>query len=301
MCCFDYNLFTLFSRLHRFDKKMKFRCKITDCTYVQRFYHAIHMISKFCKQFVIRISVDGLFLIAFDEVGERQPIVWCKIPQQQYFSEYNLVGVSDQFNEICLKVTPQILLKVLISFKPSQLCYKALKISLTNRRTPCLTCELMKTDGEQARLSLHDVPVEVIPRKEWGDIAAPEIALQPDLTVTLPDLENLESIWEKLKSLSRHIVVLANGRGALSLRIETDLSDVTSHFKDLTVETSERCENMDEFVKGRVKCSKFMLLKDLYQANAIKVHLQIRDRKYLLFDVFYDELTVHYIIPAVKK
>jgi len=79
------------------------------------------------------------------------------------------------------------------------------------------------------------------------------------------------------------------------------MSDVTSHFKDCAVQVADDYENLDEYVKGRVKCSKFVLIRDLFLGNAIKVHLQIRNKKYLLFDSFYDELTLHYIIPTVKK
>lgn len=279
---------------------MKFRAKISDITYIMRFHHAINMLSKFCKQCVVRISVDGLFFIAFTESGEKQPIAWCKMPQQQYFSEYNLVGVSQEFNEICLRLTTQTLLKVLSSFKPSQVSHRSLKISLTNRKQPCLTFELFKTESGVVRLCLHDIPVQVIPRKEWGDIAAPEITLDPDLVITMPESDDIESIWEKLKTYNKFIVVLANGRGCLSLRIDSDLLVMTSHFKDLTVQASEDYENLDEFVKCRVKSSQFMLLKDLYH-NCVKIHLHIRAKKYLLFHVFYDELTLYFIVPSVKE
>jgi len=129
---------------------MKFRAKINDSSYIERFHHALSMITKFSKHCLMRISVDGLFLITFEESGERQPMLWCKIPQQQYFSEFNFVGVSEQYNEICLKFSTHALTKVLASFKSNAIGQKSMKISLTNRKTPCLTCELFKGMNHRA-------------------------------------------------------------------------------------------------------------------------------------------------------
>lgn len=53
---------------------------------------------------------------------------------------------------------------------------KSLKVKLTDKQTPCITLdmEFSSTDSTQSRRCVHDIPVEVIPRKYWTDYAEPQ-------------------------------------------------------------------------------------------------------------------------------
>lgn len=52
---------------------------------------------------------------------------------------------------------------------------KLFKIKLTNKGTPCITIDMELATGEiTSRQVVHDIPVEIISRKHWGDYAEPK-------------------------------------------------------------------------------------------------------------------------------
>lgn len=52
----------------------------------------------------MRIVTNKVYFIVSDEdAGPRTPLVWCELPVNFYFKEYNVVGVNDEFNEIYLE------------------------------------------------------------------------------------------------------------------------------------------------------------------------------------------------------
>ena len=112
-------------------------------------------------------------------------------------------GLSQENDEIYLQVQPENLLK---SIKMAEKSAKWIKIKLTKKGTPCLTFEidlvqpltlllfllilvsvmrafvlLQPTVTNSTRLVTHDVPVHVIPLRQWSDFAEPPV---PDFNVT---------------------------------------------------------------------------------------------------------------------
>lgn len=67
------------------------------------------------------------------------------------------------------------LARALSSLKSPQTS-KSIKIKLTKKRTPCLTCEIeLPTLLQHSRICTHDIPVEVIPRREWTEYMEPNL------------------------------------------------------------------------------------------------------------------------------
>lgn len=108
---------------------------------------------------VIRITTDKLYFIILDEdKGPRKPLVWCDLPNSYYFVQYNMLGVSEEHNEIFLEFSPgntsnlikkivkYSMLIILVMLAKSLISLKyhvsSLKIKLTNKQTPCLTLEI---------------------------------------------------------------------------------------------------------------------------------------------------------------
>lgn len=61
-------------------------------------------LSKFSKECVMRITSRNVyFIVSEEESGPRRPLVWCDLPVNFYFKEYNIVGVSEEYNEIFLE------------------------------------------------------------------------------------------------------------------------------------------------------------------------------------------------------
>lgn len=95
--------------------------------------------SRLSKECVIRILPDKLYFIIPDEDGPRRPFIWCEMPIQYYFKEYNMTGVTDDSNEIYLSFSPSMFANCLSSVRTSA---RSLKIKLTNKKSPCLTLEI---------------------------------------------------------------------------------------------------------------------------------------------------------------
>ena len=58
--------------------------------------------------------------------------------QAHFFNEYNMDGVSEEFNEIYLELVPESLVKCLKSAQNA----KSVKMKLTKKHMPCLTFEV---------------------------------------------------------------------------------------------------------------------------------------------------------------
>ena len=100
-------------------------------------------------------------------------MVWAELTQTHFFTEYIMNGVSEEQNEIYLEFDPTMLAKSLGSLRMTA---KSVKIKLTNKRQPCLTIEIeLPSLSLESRQCLHDVPVRVIPRREWAEHRAPNI------------------------------------------------------------------------------------------------------------------------------
>ena len=58
--------------------------------------------------------------------------------QAHFFNEYNMDGVSEEFNEIYLELVPESLVKCLKAAQSA----KSIKMKLTKKHLPCLTFEV---------------------------------------------------------------------------------------------------------------------------------------------------------------
>lgn len=123
--------------------------------------------AKYC---VLRLTPDEL---CFNVGDERIPVLWAVLLQQHFFAEYIMNGVSEQENEIYLEFDASMFARSLNSLRAMA---RSVKIKLTNKRQPCLTFEIdLSTVSVDSRQCVHDVPVKLIPRKEWPEHKMPDI------------------------------------------------------------------------------------------------------------------------------
>lgn len=128
------------------------------------------------KQSVIRFTPDHIYFHIGDD---RLPSVWAELIQTYFFTDYTLSGASTEQNEIYLQVDTAMLARSVGSLKTAA---KSVKIKLTNKQQPCLTFEIdLPSLSIESRHCIHDVPVRVVPRKEWSEYQAPNI---PDFDVS---------------------------------------------------------------------------------------------------------------------
>lgn len=114
------------------------------------------------------------------EVDEKAPSAWVEISQDHFFERYTMAGISDEFDEIFLEFDCTALAKSLFSLKGNA---TSARIDLTHKQQPCLTVEIeLPSLSSQSRQVVHDIPVRVIPRREWTSYQLPAI---PDFDVNI--------------------------------------------------------------------------------------------------------------------
>ncbi|PSN30647.1 Checkpoint protein HUS1 [Blattella germanica] len=195
-----------------------------------------------------------------------RPIVWTVLEQSHFFNEYSMAGVSEEQNEIYLEFEPDVMAKSLHSLK-GNCAANSVKIKLTNKKSPCLTFEIML-------ISIH-----------------------------LPNLKLIRTVTERMKVLSQYIIVLANLEGALVLKVETPEATVSTHFKELIVETTPNetdDEGRDEYYSARVDIKKFVQFLNTDQVSPQKVVCNIVDDEMIVMFVVHQDVTLHYFLPVIS-
>lgn len=243
---------------------MKFRAVITDTAAMRDFMNISLSLSKFSKECVMRISTRKVyFIISEEESGPRRPLVWCELPVNFYFKEYNVVGVNDQYNEIYLEFSTALLARSLSVLKQT---VKSFKIKLTHKQSPCLTLDMDLMADEISSQVVHDIPVEVISRKHWSDYEEPRFN-DFHVSICMPNLKALKNIVERLRNMSHSLIVSANQNGRLTFQIKTNVVNVAAHFTDLSVQSfavGQICSNNDEnedsqLISSTIDIKKFLM------------------------------------------
>ncbi|KAB0379892.1 hypothetical protein FD755_007676 [Muntiacus reevesi] len=242
-----------------------------------------------CQTCTLRISRDKLNFILSDRVATGGVSMWCELEQENFFSEFQMEGVSTENNEIYLELTPENLSRALKTAQNA----RALKIKLTNKHFPCLTiCIELLSMSSSSRVVTHDIPVKVIPRKLWKDLQEP----------TVPDAD---SVVEKMKNISNHLIIEASLNGELNLKIETGLVCVTTHFKDLgnpplASENASQDRNSEQMAEVHIDIRKLLQFLAGQQVNPTKATCNIVKNKIVHFDLLHEDASLRYFIPALS-
>ncbi|XP_055277027.1 checkpoint protein HUS1 isoform X4 [Moschus berezovskii] len=260
------------------------------------------MIAKLAKTCTLRISPDKLNFVLSDKVANGGVSMWCELEQEDFFSEFQMEGVSAENNEIYLELTSENLSRALKTAQNA----RTLKIKLTNKHFPCLTVsiELQLSVSSSSRVVTHDIPVKVIPRKLWKDLQEPTIP-DADVSIYLPVLKTMKSVVEKMKNISNHLIIEANLNGELNLKIETELVCVTTHFKDLgnpplASKNASQDRNSEQMAEVHIDIRKLLQFLAGQQVNPTKATCNIVKDKIVHFDLLHEDVSLQYFIPALS-
>ncbi|XP_051872452.1 checkpoint protein HUS1 isoform X2 [Pristis pectinata] len=230
--------------------------------------------------------------------------MWCQLFQGNFFDEFQIEGVSAEYNEIYLELTPENLSR---SLKTSQNA-KTVKIKLTMKHCPCITIAVeLPSLSSHSRIVTHDIPVSIIPRKLWNDFEEPRVP-DFDVSIYLPVLKTMKSVVERMKNLSNHIVIEANQNGEMNLKIDTDLVSVTTHFKELGnppwVEEGTQPDffqrrDSTNMAKARIDIKRLLQFLAGQQVNPSKAICNIVNKKVIHFVLLHEDVSLQYFIPAL--
>ncbi|XP_003762588.3 checkpoint protein HUS1 isoform X1 [Sarcophilus harrisii] len=280
---------------------MRFRAKIVDLGCLNHFTRVSSTISKLAKTCTLRLSPHKLYFILSDKVANGGVSMWCELAQGNFFDEFQMEGVSADYNEIYLELMPENLSRALKTAQNA----KTVKIKLTNKHCPCLTVAVeLPSLSSSSRIVTHDIPVGVIPRKLWTDFREPVLP-EFDVSIYLPVLKTMKSIVERMKNISNHIVVEANLKGDMNLKIQTDLVCITTHFKHLAnpswaLEDISQDRDLEAMVEARIDIKKLLQFLAGQQVNTTKVLCNIVQNRIVHFILLHDEVSLQYFIPALS-
>ncbi|KAG8510579.1 LOW QUALITY PROTEIN: Checkpoint protein HUS1 [Galemys pyrenaicus] len=257
------------------------------------------MIAKLAKTCTLRISPEKLNFILSDKVASGGVNMWCELEQENFFSEFQMEGISAENNEIYLELTSENLSRALKTAQNA----RALKIKLTNKHFPCLTISIeLLSMSSSSRIVTHDIPVKVIPRKLWKDLQEPTVPAS-EVSIYLPGLKMMKSVVEKMRNISSRLIIEANLNGELNLKIETELVCVSTHFKDLgnpplASENASQDRNPEQMAEVHIDIKKLLQFLAGQQVNPTKAICNIVNNKIIHFDLLYEDVSLQYFIPA---
>ncbi|XP_006876566.1 PREDICTED: checkpoint protein HUS1 [Chrysochloris asiatica] len=280
---------------------MKFRAKIVDTACLNHFTRISNMIAKLAKTCTLRISPEKLNFILLDKVANGGVSMWCELEQENFFSEFQMEGISAENNEIYVELVSENLSRALKTTQNA----RALKIKLTNKHFPCLTVSVeLFSVSSSSRIVTHDIPIKVIPRKLWKDLQEPTVP-DSDVSIYLPVLKTMKSVVEKMKNISNHLVIEANLNGELNLKIETELVCVTTHFKDLgspqlVSDSASQGRNVEQMAEVCIDIKKLLQFLAGQQVNPTKALCNIVNNRIVHFDLLLEDVSLQYFIPALS-
>ncbi|KAK2583944.1 hypothetical protein KPH14_001203 [Odynerus spinipes] len=272
---------------------MKFRCRMVEVGAMRDLMNIVTVISKIAKSCVLRITTDG---ISFNIDDDSVPVLWAELSQSHFFNEYVMSGVSEEQNEIYLECESAMLARSLGSFRSTA---KSVKIKLTNKIQPCLTIEIeLSSSSVESRQCMHDVPVRVVPRKEWATYKVPDIP-EFDISVDMPLLKFLRNIVERMRNMSSQLTLEADKTGVFILRIETESANVSTHFQGLQISICSQAED-NVMISATIDIKKFLtfLAWDIVHPNSVKCNI-VENKIVNLFLDLAGYLKVRYFIPAI--
>ncbi|XP_075747929.1 checkpoint protein HUS1-like [Rhipicephalus microplus] len=275
---------------------MKFRGRIVDVVCIQQLSKIVHTVSKLAKDVTLRITADCVYFILNEDAVSGGGWLWADIPQETLFQEYNMQGVSEEFNEIYLDIVADHIVKALKSAAAA----RSLKVKLTKRQTPCLSFEIeMPSLVSTSRTVVHDVPVSVIPRRLWNNFAQPDVE-EGDIVTHMPSLKVMKNVVDKMKNLSSYATLTISRDHAMTLSVQTDMVTVTTHFRGLQFPLSrDGTITHDGSYEARIDLRKLVPVLLAQQLNPRQVTCKIAHKKLCHITFNHDHGSLQYLLPCV--
>lgn len=275
---------------------MKFRGKMVEISSIQHFTRILNTLAKMSKTAVLRIIPTHLYLIFNERLTAGGSGLWCEIPQDHYFCEFNMEGLSEEYNEIYLEFQVD---NLVTAFRSAQAA-KSVKLKLTKKHVPCLTLEVeLPSLHSNSRFVVHDVPVLVVPRRLWEQFQEPAM-IQFDVSLYMPSLKVIRNVVERMKNIGPLMTMFASSDGEIDLRCETDTVTITTHFKDLNMTSvASSCTGTKQSAECKIDIRKFNQFLLGQQINPAKVVCNILHHQMVQFFLLHDDVSIQFFLPCV--
>jgi HUS1 checkpoint protein len=79
---------------------------------------------------------------------------------------------------------------------------------------------------------VQDVPITLVSASQFAQLNEPQLP-DPKVHIMLPVLKTLRPIIDRMKNISEFLLIHANMRGELSLKVDTEVVSVETIYKNL--------------------------------------------------------------------
>uniref|UniRef100_A0A8C4T230 Checkpoint protein n=2 Tax=Erpetoichthys calabaricus TaxID=27687 RepID=A0A8C4T230_ERPCA len=252
----------------------------------------------------LRLTKEKLFFMLTDKVANGGVSMWSELLQENFFDEFQIEGISLEYNEIYLELAPENLSRALKTAHNA----KSVKIKLTKKHCPCITIAVeLPSLSSISRVVTHDIPVELISRRLWNDFREPSVP-DFDVSIYLPPLKTVKNVLDRMRNLCHVLVLEANMNGEMNLKIDTDLVSVSTHFRDLgnppfREGTSRHFQGQDQdpesLTEVKVDIRKFQQFLAGQQVNPDKAICNIASKRMIHIILLHEDVSLQYFIPAI--
>nr|XP_054751716.1 checkpoint protein HUS1-like [Lytechinus pictus]XP_054751717.1 checkpoint protein HUS1-like [Lytechinus pictus] len=278
---------------------MRFRAKIFDIGTIEQFTRVAGTVAKLTQLCVLRITSDRMYFIINDKVSKGH--LWCDLQALNIFSEFSMEGIAEDANEIFMEVNPDDLVRAL---KTAQTA-KSIKIKLTKKFSPCLSLDVeLPSRTGHSRTITHDIPVTVMPRRQWEEYSEPTLP-DFDATICMPPLKVIRTVAERMKNLGSYLELSANQNGEMRLRVESEQVTVSTHFRNLENPNWDDADSQNSqrdpsvLVGAKVDIRKFIHFLSGQQLNPAKIICSIVDNRVIHFFLLHEDLSIQYSMPII--
>ena len=282
---------------------MKFGAKLLDIANITHFTNIVATVAKLCaksttKTCILKLTNEKMYFIydssftVSSSNGTGKTTFWLCVESKNLFDLYICEGKSKDENFIILEFQPDNFCKALKSTSQN---IKNVRIRLSKRQSgPCLTVELdlpSLSVKSNTRTVVHDISVAVIAAKSFS-FEEPNLN-NANLSITLPPLKLFKHMIERMKCLTEYITLQATQNGDLIFKIETDLVNVSTYFKDQEVFNVNQALDT---ASVRLSIKKLYEFINSLQFQPTKLLCNFINNKYAHFFVLQNDVILQYVI-----
>eukprot|EP00123_Amoebidium_parasiticum_P000063 comp101594_c0_seq1/m.48740 comp101594_c0_seq1/g.48740 ORF comp101594_c0_seq1/g.48740 comp101594_c0_seq1/m.48740 type:complete len:283 (-) comp101594_c0_seq1:191-1039(-) len=281
---------------------MRMKGKILTESAVHQFTRVVHTVSRINKEGVLRWAPTKLyFVLTARDIADGDVKVWSEMNTNLVFDSF-LIESKHENNEILMEISLDNLLRALKSAQSAS----QVTVRMTKKNgMPFLTLDIsvMGAHNNQ-RTIVQDVPIVVLRHELSVEYQEPNLP-HPEVNIFLPSLKVLRGIIDRMKTLSKHLTLAANGEGELHLSIEADMVSVRTVIRDLENPTYQDEQSQggaragSEFVSARIDISKFSQFLYGDQIMPTNVICSIVENRAVILFLLNSDVSLTYYVPVI--
>lgn len=211
-----------------------------DLRHPQQFARLIASLSPLGKIATLKLKPDAVHLICMADGTKSGVQVWSQIQNSSLFDLDSLRLDSNHHNEIYLEVSLDALSRALRSTNGATRV--TIKLAKKGGSGPqgsgegsypvlSICVESSSRFGKKVEI-VQDVAVRVKKAADIEQLTEP-LCPAPEVIISLPDMQQLRTVVERLKTVSPFVTIRANNQGLLKFRAEADEANVETEWRNL--------------------------------------------------------------------